>query len=97
VEPLTVELRQAPAVWPILDGLEEGDPPGVCELGTLEIFSEVPLQRVVAGHLVELAALLVEPHPEPTLLVEEVGDVHATGRGDAGKGEHHHTDQGTVA
>jgi hypothetical protein len=26
---------------------------------------EVALQRVVAGHLVELAALLVEPHPEP--------------------------------
>jgi hypothetical protein len=29
--------------------------------------------------------------------VDEVGDIHAAGRGDAGKGEHHDTDQRTVA
>jgi Hemerythrin HHE cation binding domain len=38
---------------------------------------------VAAGHLVELAALLVEPHPEPTLLVEDVGQLQAAGRGQA--------------
>jgi len=38
-----------------LDGLEEGDPPSIREPGTLYIFSQVGLQRVVAGHLVELA------------------------------------------
>jgi hypothetical protein len=48
-------------------------------VGTLDVFGEVSLQRVVAGHFVELAALLVEPHPEPALLMEEVGHVQAAG------------------
>jgi hypothetical protein len=51
---------------------------------------------VVARHLVELAALFVEPHPETPLLVEDVSDVQAAGRGDAGEREHHDPDQGTV-
>jgi hypothetical protein len=46
---------------------------------------------------VELAALLVEPYPEPALLMEDVGDVQAAGGGDAGEGEDHDADQGTVA
>jgi len=29
VEPFAVELRLAAAVWPILDGLEQWDPPGL--------------------------------------------------------------------
>jgi hypothetical protein len=29
----------------------------------------------MAGHLVELAALLIQPQPEPALLVEDVGHV----------------------
>jgi hypothetical protein len=41
-------------------------------LGTLKVFGEVALQRVVAGHFVEFATLLVEPHPQPPLLVEDV-------------------------
>jgi hypothetical protein len=52
---------------------------------------------MVAGHLVELAALLVEPHPEPPLLVEDVAHVQAASRGDAGKREDHRADQGAVA
>ena len=34
-------------------------------------------KRVVAKHFVELAALLMEPHPQPVLLVKNVSDVHA--------------------
>ena len=79
------------------DGLEQGDPSGVRELGTLKVFGEVALQRVVAGHFVEFAAFFVESHPQPPLLVEDVGHVHAAGRGHAGKGEHHDPDQGPVA
>jgi hypothetical protein len=45
---------------------------------------------------VELTALLVEPHPEAALLVEDVSHVEAVGRGDAGKGEEHHSNQGTI-
>ena len=63
----------------------------------LKVFGQIALQRVVAGHFVELAAFFVQSHPQPPLLVEDVGDVHAAGRGDAGKGEHHDPDQGPVA
>src|SRR5262245_34864111 len=63
VEPLTVELRLPPAVGTNLDGLEERNSPSFAQPGTLDVFGEVALERMVAGHFVELAALLVEPHP----------------------------------
>src|SRR6516225_11184002 len=72
VEPLTIELRLPATIRAIFDGLEEGDPSGVRDVGTLKVFGQIALQRVVAGHLVELATLLVEPHPETPLLVEDV-------------------------
>jgi len=78
-------------------GLEEGNPTGLGQAGALQVLGQVALQRVVAGHLVELAALLVEPHPEPPLLVEDVGHVQAAGCGDAGKSEDHDANQGPVA
>src|SRR5262245_6537423 len=65
VEPLTIELRLPTTIRATFDGLEEGDPSGVREFGTLKVFGQIALQRVVAGHFVELAALLVQPHPEP--------------------------------
>src|SRR5215813_6940847 len=34
---------------------------------------------MVAGHLMKLATVLGEPHPEPPLLVEDVPHVHAAG------------------
>jgi hypothetical protein len=40
----------------------------------LDVFGEIALQRVVAGHLVEFAALLVEADPQPPLLAEDVSD-----------------------
>ena len=36
-------------------------------------------------------------HPEPALLVEDVGHVQAAGHGDAREREHHDPDQGPVA
>jgi hypothetical protein len=50
----------------------------------------------MTGHFVELAALLVQPHPETALLVEDVAHIHAAGRGDAGNREDHHTNQSTI-
>src|SRR5262245_54709045 len=52
VEPLTIELRLPTTIRATFDGLEQGDPSGVRELGTLKVFGEVALQRVVAGHFV---------------------------------------------
>jgi hypothetical protein len=77
VEPLTIELRLPTTIRATFDGLEQGYPPGLGQPRTLDVFGEVALKRVVAGHLVELVALLVEPHPEPPLLVEDVGHVEA--------------------
>src|SRR5262249_12363981 len=37
VEPLTIELRLAAAVWPILDGLEQRHPPSLGQPGTLDV------------------------------------------------------------
>jgi hypothetical protein len=73
VEPFAIELRLPTTVGANLDGLEEGDRRGFAQLGMLDVFGEVALERVMAGHLMELAALLVEPHPETPLLVEDVG------------------------
>jgi hypothetical protein len=93
IEPLAVKLRLAGAVWSVFDGLEEGDPPRVAQPATLDVLAEISLERVVAGHFVELSALLVEPHPQPALLVEDVAHVQAAGRGDAGEGQHHDPNQ----
>src|SRR5262249_4053370 len=38
VEPLTIEPRLPTTIRAIFDGLEEGDPSGVRELGTLKVF-----------------------------------------------------------
>src|SRR5215831_20590111 len=48
VEPLTIELRLPTTIRATFDGLDQGDPSGVRELGTLKVFGEVALQRVVA-------------------------------------------------
>jgi hypothetical protein len=75
VEALAVEHRLPATVGADLDGLEERRTPSLGQAGTLDIFGEVAIERVMAGHLVELAALLVEPHPQAPLLVEVVGYV----------------------
>jgi hypothetical protein len=77
VEPLTIELRLPTTIRATFDGLEQGYPPGLGQPRTLDVFGEVALQRVVAGHFVELATLLMKTHPQPPLLVEDVGHVQA--------------------
>ncbi len=52
---------------------------------------------MLAGHGVELAALFVEPHPQPLILDKDVRDLHGHRRRDPGEGEDQHTDQGAVA
>jgi len=54
------------------------------------------LRRGPRHLIVQLAALLVESHPEPPLLVEDVADVQVAGRGDAGEGEDHDAGQGAI-
>src|SRR5215467_9957205 len=78
-------------------GLEEGNPTGLGQASSLQVLGQVALQRVVTGHFVELAALLVEADPEPPLLMEDIADVQAAGGGDTCKREHHDADQGAVA
>src|SRR5262249_14439718 len=56
VEPLTIELRLPTTIRATFDGLEEGDPSGVREFGTPKVFGQIALQRMVAGHFVELPA-----------------------------------------
>src|SRR5215475_7347026 len=49
VEPLTIELRLPTTIRATFDGLEQGDPSGVRELGTLKVFGQIALQRMVAA------------------------------------------------
>src|SRR5215472_6766545 len=49
VEPLAIELRLPTAVGANLDGPEEGDPPSIREPGTLYIFGQVAVERVMTG------------------------------------------------
>ena len=51
----------------------------------------------MAGHLVPLAALLVQPHPEAAVLHVGVLDPHPERRPDPGEGVDHEPDQGPVA
>src|SRR5215468_4965267 len=44
VEPLTIELRLPTTIRATFDGLEEGDPSGVREFGTLKVFGQIALQ-----------------------------------------------------
>src|SRR5262245_60513824 len=90
VEPHTVEDCLPTAVGAVPDGLKKRGPSSLGQPCTLDIFSKIAFERVVAGHLVELAALLMQPHSETALLAEDVGHVQTAGRGDAGEREDHH-------
>lgn len=65
--------------------------------GNGDIFVEILLQSVMAGHLVLLAALLVQPHPTPAPLCVIVLHLLADDSIDAGEGVDHDADQSTVA
>jgi hypothetical protein len=49
-------------------GAEEGAVPVLADPGRLDVFPQPVLEVVLAGHLVMLAAFLVQPHPERLLL-----------------------------
>ena len=63
----------------------------------VEIGDEIFIKVVVAGHRVALAALLAQPHPQPTVLRVDILDRHAERRADAGEGMDHEGDQRAIA
>ncbi len=65
--------------------------------GGLQIGLQIGFEIVLAGHGVELAALFVEPHPEPVILDKHVRDLHGHRRRNPGEGENQNTDQSAVA
>ena len=78
-------------------GREEGAIRLVLEARAFDIFGQVFLKRVVAGHFMALAAFLAQTHPEPVAFVKEIGNRHADRRADAREGVGHETDQRAVA
>ena len=80
-----------------VDGAEEGGFLLAGDACGLEVGVEVLLGVVVGGHLVPLAALLVQAEPGPRALGVIVLDLHAEGGADAGEAEDHDADQGPVA
>ena len=63
----------------------------------VEIGIEVILGVVVGGHLVPLAAFLMQAEPCPPAFGVIILDLHAEGGTDAGEAEDHDGDQGPVA
>ena len=68
----------------------------MAEPARIEIGVQIGLEIVVAGHLMTLAALFVEPHPEAALVDEDAFDPHAGRGADPGEGIDHEGDQGPV-
>jgi hypothetical protein len=62
-----------------------------------DVFIEVHVQIVVTGHLVLLAAFLVQPHPAAPALHEVVTHLHLQHGADAREAVDHHRDEGTIA
>ena len=79
-------------------GLEQGVRPGPPAMaGRGDIFVQIPLQVVVAGDFMLLAAFFVQPHPAAAPLHEVVADFHLQHGVDAGEGVDHGPDQGEIA
>lgn len=79
------------------DRLEQEGVRLLAQAGALQVVTEISFEFVVAGHLMPLAALLVQPQPEPALLHEHVLDPQAERRADAGEGINHEANQRPVA
>ncbi len=70
----------------------------VAEPRAIEIGLQVAVEVMVGGHVVELAALLVQPDPGAAGLHVDILDSHPFGGGaDAGEGVGHERDQRAVA
>src|SRR5260370_11828828 len=85
--------------WPVLGPVVRNSGPSVSasDLGSGEILIEVFLQRVVAGNLVLLAALLMQAHPSAPALREVILHLHADDGVHAGEGIDHNANQGAIA
>lgn len=78
------------------NGPEQG-PLGIrLDAGPHQVGMQVLLERVMAGHLVPLAAFLAQPHPQPVLLPVHVFHLHRQGGPDTGKRKHHQPNQRTI-
>ena len=90
-------VAKRPPLHPARHGTEQrsftvaGDP------RRLDIGIEITLEQVVAGHVVALAALLVQPQPHAPALGVVVANGHSQGRGDAREAVDQHADQCPVA
>ena len=78
-------------------GLEQGCVRVLRDAGRGDIFVQIPLQVVVAGDFMLLAAFFVQPHPAAAPLHEVVADFHLQHGVDAGEGVDHGPDQGEIA
>ena len=67
-----------------------GDP------GLVQVGVEVRFERMMARHLVPLAALLPQPHPEPAVLHEHILNSHGQRRSDPREAVDHQPDQSPV-
>ena len=84
-------------VRPAADRAEQR-PLGIAgEPAAVDVVVQVGLEVVVAGHLVPLAALLVQPHPQPPVLDVDVLDLHRERRADPRERIDHEADQRAVA
>ena len=79
------------------DGPEQGTPPVTRQRTTLHIVVQPGIEIVVTGHVVTLAPLLVQPHPEAPVLDIDILHPHGQGRTDPGEAVDHQPDQGAVA
>ncbi len=65
--------------------------------GSFDVLLKVAVEIVVRGHLVLLAALLVQPHPAAPSLYIEALDPHGDRCSHAREGIDHQANQGTIA
>jgi hypothetical protein len=67
------------------------------DAGAIDIGVEEGFRVAMAGHVMELATLLMQAHPDAPVLREDILDLHADDRADAGEGIEHEANQRLVA
>ena len=89
------DLGSEPGLW--RGGAEERPLVIDGDAGGRDVLVEIFLQGMVGGHVVLLAAFLLEAEPPAFALGVVVLDAHGDDGSDAGEGEEHRPDQGPVA
>lgn len=67
------------------------------ESGTVDVCGQCLVEIVMAGHSVILAALLMQPYPEPSVLGKHVLDLHSQRGPNAGEAINHERNERTIA